>query len=167
MRLVGNMLGFIDLLDNCISVDGESIIGRAMGVIKDVVKRHCELFVVEGGLDLSLKSSPRAFASMWSILEFLMCLPGRIQIKVGESVQPFETFGDGPMFAAQVIITLCGQGNMYRFDSIRCRTLALGRAENSKTASTKICQFIEYAKFAENVSVCANLIAYPYQIQPD
>jgi hypothetical protein len=122
------------------------------------------MFATSASYDLMAIGTHRGFASVWSVLELLYCLPNEIQISEGKAVQPFSEFGDGPILAAQLLITLSGQESVYKFDSILQRIMALYAVENAKAPARNVAQFAAYAGFAKNAMAQAELIALPYKV---
>jgi len=166
MRILGNIIAFLWLLDNELppTKNKLTITATAMNSISQIIKDNHELFISDPVIQLDSIQTHRSFPSLWSVLEFIICSPK--PIKLGENtiaVIPIESFGDGVIVAAQVIITLSGQDNFYLHESICYRALELDEAERVKQPKGDLSQFLYHATVSNQARRFAELISSPYQ----
>ena len=166
LRSFGNIVSFIWYLDNELPPNNESttILGPMMNTIKQILLDHKELFFGEGILNLESIQSHRSFASLWSVIEFLVCSPKAFKINTESATNDFDYFGDGLIFAAHIIITICDQISLYKIDSICFRALELNNAENSQIPKNDLSQFLLNSSVADQSRKFAELITSPFKI---
>jgi cytoplasmic FMR1 interacting protein len=133
MRLVGNTIACVQLIEDFlpISASDKYLLEPFFQLIKNALESNMELFTQSEGFDLYLPSSHSSFTSRWCVLELVMTMD---EVKVSDRlVKPLAEFGDGPAYAAQLLITLLGQEALYRFDSLLRRTVELQHVEALKS----------------------------------
>ncbi|KAH0787431.1 cytoplasmic FMR1-interacting protein [Histomonas meleagridis] len=166
MRVVGNMIAFIWCLDNHIPYKGNtSLISPFFNVLSEMLSNTKDLFIQEGlNLDEENTHLNYTFSIIWSVLEFIICSPGTI--KLGENdVQLMNRFGDGPIFCAHTLITICNQQKYYEFYSLCSRVMMLSKAENTKMEQTELEEFLKKAKVVKQIKLFANVVAGPFSMQ--
>jgi len=167
MRAFGNIISFMWFLDNELppSRQFQTIMAPLMTSIKQTLLEQKGLFFGEGPLNLESIQSHRSFASLWSVLEFLICSPRPIKLgESGNTVQPLEAFGDGLPVCAHAIISLCDQVSLYKLDSICYRALELERTEHSKIPKNDLNQFNFHASVVDQARKFAELVTSPFKI---
>ncbi|OHT12061.1 hypothetical protein TRFO_18257 [Tritrichomonas foetus] len=167
MRSIGNIIAFVWCLDTEIAIHHDkehTLMTPILEMVKQLLLDNHKLFIQEPEIDLESNSTHRSFPALWTILEFLMCSPK--PIKIGDTtLQPFVTFGDGPILCAHMFIELCNQEPYALFDSINFRSLELKVAEKSSIAQTELKEYIRLAEFAQQATTFARFLATPYRIE--
>lgn len=162
MRIIGNTIAFIWSLDNYLpSKNNNSFSSTIFNILTQFLYSMNDLFVQN---NLTMDSTSYSFASIWSVLEFVMCSPNEMQLG-DKFIQPHSTFGDGPILCAHIIITLCKQEKFYEFNSITSRIAQLSKSENTKTTNQKdLEKFLKYAKYVKQIKLFAHVLAGPYAL---
>lgn len=167
MRTIGNIIAFVWCLETEIepSVNHNSILTPILEIVKDFLLDNFALFAQQPEIDLE-STTHRSFASLWTILEFLICSPRNV--KFGDSsqgIQPLSVFGDGPIICANLFIEICNQTPYTLFDSINHRSLELHTVEHTHMGQSEISQYLEYANYCEQAVTFARYLASPYKIE--
>jgi cytoplasmic FMR1 interacting protein len=163
LRVVGNIVALIAMIDTQLPEGSNSLMPPVLAVVKTTLENNRELFFQTGAFELCNISAHRSFPSLWCVLEELICVPGEVRIDDTRQVQPLATFGDGPAFAAGLFITLAGQENLYHFDSIMRRALALRRVESEGNVGKELTSFLRYGSAVASSMSAADRIAAPYK----
>jgi hypothetical protein len=163
LRVVGNMIGLVGMIDGAIPVGATSLLQPVINVVKTSLENNRELFFQTGAFELCKITAHRSFPSLWCVLEVLTCVPGEVKINDSTAVKILETFGDGPAFAAGIFITLSGQESLYHFDSIVRRAAALKRVEGEVTVAKELTVFLRHGNAVASAMAAADRLAAPYK----
>lgn len=163
LRILGNIIAFVWFFD-CEYfkiIDGRSIIGTLIEGIKKVINDNHQLFQSDNNLDLESTITHRAFASLWSVLEFLFVSSYPIKFRQN-NVVPLPEFGDGVIIAAHVLINLCGQESLYLFDSTCHHAIKLNQAQKVSSSDDDLDSFLNNLTIIEQARNFAKMISYSH-----
>ena len=166
MRTIGNIISFIWCIENETGWQNKnSLLSPVFNLIKALLLNNSALFIQPSEIDLETNTTHRTFPCLWTILEFMICSPKSIKMNENsDPFQPLETFGDGPIIAAHIFIQLCNQEPYSQLDSLNRRSLELANVERSTVPNPELDQYILYAKYAQQASLFASLLAGPYVV---
>lgn len=167
MRMIGNIVSYVWCLELQLDVppSGKSLLSPILMMIRQFLYDNYELFIQQPEIDIESCSTHRSFASLWTILEFLMCSPR--SLKLGDSmVQPLEAFGDGPIICANLFIEICNQTPYEIFDSVNDHALDLNYAQDSKIiGQAELQTYLKFVEYSQQAVDFARFLASPYKIK--
>jgi hypothetical protein len=163
MRIVGNLTALLYAIECEIpNSDAKSSLASSVAhVYRAAVRGRAAVFVLEQ-FDCEKLVTHRSFASLWCVLEFLLCSPSPVMLTESLSERkPIERFGTSPVICAHLLIAMAGQQALYAYDSIVARGLALANIQKVVMAGD-FGEFIKCARDVEHARQFAEVMATPY-----
>ncbi|KAK8885844.1 hypothetical protein M9Y10_041298 [Tritrichomonas musculus] len=168
MRIIGNIVSYVWCLELQLDVSpsGKSLLSPILMMIRQFLYENYQLFIQPPELDIESSSTHRSFASLWTILEFLMCSPRSVKMGDSGSAQPLEAFGDGPIICANLIIEICNQTPYEIFDSMNDRSIGLNYTQDSKIMGhAELQTYLKFVDYSQQAASFARFLASPYKIE--
>ena len=139
-----------------------SLISSIVSIYRAHIEANRDLFV-PNEFDYEKQLTHRTFPSLWAVLEFLLCSPHPVWLSETNSQKhPLETFGDGPVLCAHILILLAGQQGLYDYDSICNKALGLYNVQKPALKG-ELAEFVAFAAFANQSQNFAQVIVHPFR----
>lgn len=148
MRIVGNLVAMLNIIESELppTESDDSLMSTVFMIIRACLEENKELFIPIDGFDTENIFTHRTFASLWCVLEFLICSPSPIYLSESTIIpDPLESFGDGIILCAHLLIQITGTFGIYNYDSICAHALKLYDVQMNAAPKGDLAKFISYA----------------------
>ena len=163
LRNIGNLVSLLYLVETEMKPvnRNSSIISSIVSIICLHLEQNKEVFNEED-FDPTNMIGCRSFPSLWPILEFMLCSPNIVHLSENLALPyPIETFGDGPVIAAQLFIILSGNFGIYQYNSITIKALRLHDMQNTQLKK-EVHQFIYCSSMVNQARNFTEVMIAPY-----
>jgi hypothetical protein len=164
MRVCGNLTAWLWNLECEMSdCDANNSLGSEIfqTYVSLVNSRQDLLVTKELGGDWIVGNS--SFPAVWTVLEFLLCLPKSAHSNENENVEEASAtaFGEGVIVCAQMMIIAAGQQGLYESGSMTRRALMLYKTARA-CVKGKLAEFIGWASLMEQTQRFTEVMVNPY-----